>query len=210
MVTGEDVRLQCQFHDPEEQYGTVIITIRRGSSQTVQMITGASVEDEGDYECDVNLINSDSTQVPITLHVFSKYRECVGDNDMYSLHPAAPINITGSPVNYQELVGVQEASFTVSFMGRESQDIATMWFRNGVILRNTTEHRIMTTFNKESLTGSTTIHFPQMDRGDGGVYRVVISTNFGGDMIAASHKRREDSFQVYVRGEQGKPGLFMV
>ena len=64
--------LECSFHDPDQIYGTVIITIRQGS-QITNIINDASVEDEGEYECDITLITeSASTLLPITLHVFSK------------------------------------------------------------------------------------------------------------------------------------------
>ena len=72
VVAGEDISLQCSFHDPDNVYGIVITTIRQGT-RTVGQITNASVEDEGDYECDVSLItHSASGLVPIVLHVFSE------------------------------------------------------------------------------------------------------------------------------------------
>ena len=77
MVAGEDISLQCSFHDPDQLYGLVITTIRRGS-QTTQTITDADVENEGSYQCDVSLVtHTDSTLVPIFLHVFSKLQNLV-------------------------------------------------------------------------------------------------------------------------------------
>lgn len=72
VVEGEDITLQCSFSNPDNVYGRVITTIRRGG-QTTPVITGATIGDEGEYRCEISLIDhSDSTQVSITLHVFSK------------------------------------------------------------------------------------------------------------------------------------------
>lgn len=72
VVEGENIRPECSFDDPSQVYGMVIITIRR-NGQPTPIISGASVEDEGEYLCDVNLFSHDaSTQVPFTLHVFSE------------------------------------------------------------------------------------------------------------------------------------------
>ena len=108
-------------------------------------------------------------------------------------------------MSYQELQGVQEARFTVAFTGRESQNIAVMWFRDGVTLHDTPEHQITTVFSEELMNGSTTIYFPEMDRGNGGMYRVVARTDFGEDVIDIAHRRQEQSFQVEVRGRQKSP-----
>lgn len=72
VVEGEDIRPECSFDDPSQVYGLVIITIRR-NGQPTPIISGATVEDEGEYLCDVSLFSHDaSTQVPFTLHVFSE------------------------------------------------------------------------------------------------------------------------------------------
>ena len=104
-------------------------------------------------------------------------------------------------MNYQELVGVQEASFTIDFTGRESQNIDVRWFHNGIILYDTPDHHIITIFSEELMVGNTTIHFPEMDRSNSGVYRVVVSTDFGDDVIDREHRRQEESFQVDITGE---------
>ena len=50
------------------------------------------------------------------------------------------------------------------------------------------------------MLGITTIIFPAMARADGGVYRVVVSTEFGTGVIAEELRKQEESFQVDVRG----------
>ena len=73
VVAGQDAVFECLFHDPDNLYGPSISTIRQGS-QIVNVISGASVEDEGEYECDIILLEeSASTLVPIRLHVFSEW-----------------------------------------------------------------------------------------------------------------------------------------
>ena len=76
-----------------------------------------------------------------------------------------------------------------------------MWFHNGVILRDTTQHQLSTTFSDEMVTGTTSIQFPEMVRADSGVYRMVVSTDFGEEEIESSLRRKEVSFQVDLRGE---------
>ena len=88
----------------------------------------------------------------------------------------------------------------MAFTGRESQGIEVTWFRNGIILYNTSEYQITTTFSEETKTGNTTIHFPEMDRGNEGVFRVVVKTDFGKDNIDLDHRRQEESFQIDVIG----------
>ena len=86
VVEGESIRPECSFDDPSQVYGNVIITIRR-NGQPTPTISGASVEDEGEYLCDVNLLSHDaSTQVPFTLHVFS---ECNKSSSVF-FYPSQP------------------------------------------------------------------------------------------------------------------------
>ena len=59
----------------------------------------------------------------------------------------------------------------------------------------------MTSFSNESLTGTATIKFDQIARRDGGVYRVVMKTDFGEEVIDVDLRRKEYSFQVDVRGK---------
>jgi hypothetical protein len=180
VVEGEDISLECSFDNTNLVYGTVIITIRRGG-QTTSVINSAAVDDEGEYACDISLISHDSsTQVPIILHVFT------------------PININDYPENYQTLYGVQEAMFTVSFTGRESQGLDVSWFKNGVQLSDSDDYSITTAFSEELRRGNTSIHFPQMRRSDGGVYRVLVSTDFGEKVIGQDSRRDDQSFQVDV------------
>ena len=113
----------------------------------------------------------------------------------------APINITRSPPNYEELMGVQERRFTVFFTGRQSQNIAVWWYRNGVELHNTQQQQISTAFSEEDMTGNTTIYFPEMRRSHSGVYRVVVSTDFAEGEIERELRRQDVSFQVDVRGQ---------
>ena len=87
-------------------------------------------------------------------------------------------------------------------MGRESQNIAVMWYHKGVILHDTAQHQLITTFSEETMTGTTSVIIPEMTRANNGVYRVVVSTDFGGDEIESSLKRKVVSFQVDVRGEK--------
>ena len=75
-----------------------------------------------------------------------------------------------------------------------------MWYHNGVTLYDD-QHQLMTSFSNESLTGIATIKFDQMARGDRGVYRVVVETDFGEEVIDASLRKKEYSFQVDVRGK---------
>ena len=75
-----------------------------------------------------------------------------------------------------------------------------MWYHNGVTLYDN-QHQLMTSFSNESLTGTTTIKFDQMAHGDRGVYRVVVETDFGEEVIDVSLGKKEYSFQVDVRGK---------
>ena len=124
------------------------------------------------------------------------------DQSITSILPSlpAPIVITEHPPVYQKLTGVQRANFSVTFTGREAQGIETMWYHNGVIL-NDKQHQLVTSFSSESLTGMATIKFDQMARGDRGVYRVVVETDFGAEVIDVSLRKKEYSFQVDVRGK---------
>ena len=78
-----------------------------------------------------------------------------------------------------------------------------MWYHNGVtLLVYDDEHQLMTSFSNESLMGMATIKFDQMARGDRGVYRVVVETDFGEEVIDVSLLRKKEySFQVDVRGK---------
>ena len=87
------------------------------------------------------------------------------------------------------------------FTGRQSQGVAVKWFRNGIELFDTAEHSISTAFSETSRTGNTTIHFPEMERRDNGVYRVLVTTDFGQENIDLTYRRDEESFQVRVVGE---------
>ena len=75
-----------------------------------------------------------------------------------------------------------------------------MWYHNGVTLYDN-QHQLMTSFSNESLTGTTTIKFDQMARGDRGVYRVIVETDFGEEVINGDLRKNEYSFQVDVRGK---------
>ena len=123
----------------------------------------------------------------------------------FSSSPPAPINITNYPEKYQELFGVQEAMFTVSFTGRQSQGLVVSWFKNGIQLFDSDKRRIVTVFSEEERTGNTSIHFPQMKRDDGAVYRVLVKTEFGGTEIEDGPKRDDESFQVEVVGKTVLP-----
>ena len=87
------------------------------------------------------------------------------------------------------------------FTGRQSQGLQVKWFRNGIELFSVAERRISTFFSEETRTGNTSISFPQMDRGDKGVYRVLVSTEFGEGHIEQGPRRDDWSFQVVVKGE---------
>ena len=75
-----------------------------------------------------------------------------------------------------------------------------MWYHDGVTLYDD-QHQLITSFSDESLTGTATIKFDQMARGDNGVYRVVVETDFGEEVIDGDLRRKEHSFQVDVRGK---------
>lgn len=96
---------------------------------------------------------------------------------------------------------MQPANFSIAFTGRQSQNILIMWYRNGVALYHTNQHQLIATFSDESMTGTATIQFPEMSRVNGGVYRVVVSTDFGANVIPENLRRQEVSFQVEMRGE---------
>ena len=114
----------------------------------------------------------------------------------------AAVNVTRYPDKYQELEGVQETTkFTVSFTGRQSQGVGVRWFKNGIELFNSAQYTISTSFFEETRTGNTSILFPDMDRGDSGVYRVLVSTSFAEEEIPPSQRRDEESFQIEILGE---------
>ena len=129
------------------------------------------------------------------------------NNAWFIFHSAAPININDYPENYQGLYGVQEAMFTVSFTGRESQGLDVSWFKNGVQLSDSDDYSITTAFSEELRRGNTSIHFPQMRRSDGGVYRVLVSTDFGEKVIGQDSRRDDQSFQVDVIGKTDSPRI---
>ena len=99
-------------------------------------------------------------------------------------------------------MGIQPRNFSITFTGRQSQNIVVTWNHGGVILHDTAEHRLITTFSEETMTGTTSVNLPEMTRADGGTYRVVVNTDFGGEEIEGSLKRKVVSFQVEVRGEK--------
>ena len=127
------------------------------------------------------------------------------NNAWLIFHSPATINITEYPENYQRLYGVQEAMFTISFTGRESQGLDVSWFKNGVELFDADDYSIITAFSEELQRGNTSIHFPQMRRSDGGVYRVLVITDFGEKAIDQDSRRDEQSFQVDVIGKTDSP-----
>ena len=68
------MNLQCSFDDASMMYGPVITIPKRGDDIVFE-VRNASLADEGEYSCEVNLLERDATQsMPFTLHVFS---ECV-------------------------------------------------------------------------------------------------------------------------------------
>ena len=76
VVAGDNITLQCSFNDPAGVYGIPIPTVLH-DGPPVQQITNASIDDEGLYQCIITLFlqdsDGDSTNVPITLHVFSEF-----------------------------------------------------------------------------------------------------------------------------------------
>ena len=89
----------------------------------------------------------------------------------------------------------------MAFTGRESQGLEISWFQNGIEFFDTAEHRITSVFSEETRTGNTSIHFPLIKRSNDGVYRVLVSTEFGEEVIESGPRRADQSFQVEVVGE---------
>ena len=90
--------------------------------------------------------------------------------------------------------------FSVRFTGRQSQGLQVKWFRNGIELFSAAECRISTFFSEETRMKNSPISFPQMNTGDRGMYRVLVSTEFGEGHIDHG-PGSEWIFQVVVKGE---------
>ena len=59
---------------------------------------------------------------------------------------------------------------------------------------------IQTTFTASD-NGTTTLSFDPISRRDAGIYRVVVETQLGSEVIALSERKAEVEFQVDVTGE---------
>ena len=91
------------------------------------------------------------------------------------------------------------ANFTVTFRARRTQNITTVWFRDGKLLQSTADAQLVTSFTGE-MEGAASVIFPAMSRSDSGVYRVVVATEFGAAVLDSTIRKQEASFQVDVEG----------
>ena len=87
----------------------------------------------------------------------------------------------------------------MAFTGRPTQNITTTWHREGARIESSEHTQLETTFPSD-MQGVASIIFPAIARGNSGVYRVDITTEFGGDAIPPEHKRKNATFHLEVEG----------
>ena len=233
VIIGGDVTLQCSFDDTNTMYGLAITVTKRGDT-TVSDVRNASLADEGEYSCEVNLLEREATlSMPFALHVFSEcvcvcvgvcvwvgcVSVCAGEGLNVSQHynslppslhpslhpsltfPSAPITIISEPPRHQTIHGIQRANFSVTFTGRPTQNITATWHREGARIESNEDIQLVTTF-PSAMQGEASIIIPAIVRGNSGVYRVDITTEFGGNAIPTEHKKKNATFQLEVEGMQ--------
>ena len=108
-----------------------------------------------------------------------------------------PIRITSQPPDHQTITGNIQMTLTVEFRGRMTQNIVTTWYQDGTPLA---ANRIQTTFTASD-NGTTSLSFDPITRRDAGIYRVVVETQLGSEVIALSERRAEIVFRVGITGE---------
>ena len=89
---------------------------------------------------------------------------------------------------------IQRVNFSITFTGREAQDIRVTWHREGIPIESSELAQISTTFPAPT-QGVTSILFPAIACRDSGVYRVVITSH---DIPDESLREDVVSFQVVV------------
>ena len=78
-----------------------------------------------------------------------------------------------------------------------TQNIVATWYKDDTPV---TANRIQTTFTASD-NGTTSLSFDPITRRNAGIYRVVVETQLGSEVIAVSERRAEVEFRVGITGE---------